>query len=458
MDIIGPVFWLLVALGLLVTFHEFGHFWVARRCGVRVLCFSVGFGRALWSRTARDGTRYQIAAIPLGGYVQMLDERAQPVPTEQQSESFNRKPVSQRIAIVAAGPIFNLIFAVAAFWLMFVIGIAAMRPIVGEPTGIAADAGIAPQDQIIQVNDQAVETWTHAVLALTPIALDRGTARLVVESPQQSQRLIELDLSTLGRDFKEDETLEALGLHPWRPALPPTIGAVSPGSAADQAGLEAGDRVIAINGVTIDDWPTITQTVPQQGLNDSGQLQRLNVVVERNGREIEFNIMPDLDETGNRPLLGIQSVEPSASMQSDIQRAFVIDQRGPIEALVEATSETWRLSTATLGMLGRMVVGKASLENLSGPITIARLADQSARLGISRFLFFLGLISLSLAIINLLPIPMLDGGHLLYYLVEIIKGSPVSEHTQVVGQYVGLMLIVMLMGVAIFNDILRLIA
>mgnify|MGYP000426720780 CR=1 FL=1 len=458
MDIIGPVFWLLVALGLLVTFHEFGHFWVARRCGVRVLCFSVGFGRALWSRTARDGTRYQIAAIPLGGYVQMLDERAQPVPTEQQSESFNRKPVSQRIAIVAAGPIFNLIFAVAAFWLMFVIGIAAMRPIVGEPTGIAADAGIAPQDQIIQVNDQAVETWTHAVLALTPIALDRGTARLVVESPQQSQRLIELDLSTLGRDFKEDETLEALGLHPWRPALPPTIGAVSPGSAADQAGLEAGDRVIAINGVTIDDWPTITQTVPQQGLNDSGQLQRLNVVVERNGREIEFDIMPNLDESGNRPLLGIQSVEPSASMQSDIQRAFVIDQRGPIEALVEATSETWRLSTATLGMLGRMVVGKASLENLSGPITIARLADQSARLGISRFLFFLGLISLSLAIINLLPIPMLDGGHLLYYLVEIIKGSPVSEHTQVVGQYVGLMLIVMLMGVAIFNDILRLIA
>jgi len=458
MDIIGPVFWLLVALGLLVTFHEFGHFWVARRCGVRVLCFSVGFGRALWSRTARDGTRYQIAAIPLGGYVQMLDERAQPVPTEQQSESFNRKPVSQRIAIVAAGPIFNLIFAVAAFWLMFVIGIAAMRPIVGEPTGIAADAGIAPQDQIIQVNDQAVETWTHAVLALTPIALDRGTARLVVESPQQSQRLIELDLSTLGRDFKEDETLEALGLHPWRPALPPTIGAVSPGSAADQAGLEAGDRVIAINGVTIDDWPTITQTVPQQGLNDSGQLQRLNVVVERNGREIEFDIMPNLDESGNRPLLGIQSVEPSASMQSDIQRAFVIDQRGPIVALVEATSETWRLSTATLGMLGRMVVGKASLENLSGPITIARLADQSARLGISRFLFFLGLISLSLAIINLLPIPMLDGGHLLYYLVEIIKGSPVSEHTQVVGQYVGLMLIVMLMGVAIFNDILRLIA
>ena len=458
MDIIGPVFWLLVALGLLVTFHEFGHFWVARRCGVRVLCFSVGFGRALWSRTARDGTRYQIAAIPLGGYVQMLDERAQPVPTEQQSESFNRKPVSQRIAIVAAGPIFNLIFAVAAFWLMFVIGIAAMRPIVGEPTGIAADAGIAPQDQIIQVNDQAVETWTHAVLALTPIALDRGTARLVVESPQQSQRLIELDLSTLSRDFKEDETLEALGLHPWRPALPPTIGGVSPGSAADQAGLEAGDRVIAINGVTIDDWPTITQTVPQQGLNDSGQLQRLNVVVERNGREIEFDIMPNLDESGNRPLLGIQSVEPSASMQSDIQRAFVIDQRGPIVALVEATSETWRLSTATLGMLGRMVVGKASLENLSGPITIARLADQSARLGISRFLFFLGLISLSLAIINLLPIPMLDGGHLLYYLVEIIKGSPVSEHTQVVGQYVGLMLIVMLMGVAIFNDILRLIA
>ena len=458
MEIVGPVFWLLVALGLLVTFHEFGHFWVARRCGVRVLCFSVGFGRALWSRTARDGTRYQIAAIPLGGYVQMQDERAQPVPSEHQSESFNRKPVSQRIAIVAAGPIFNLVFAVAAFWLMFVIGIGAMRPIVGEPTGLAADAGINPQDQIVRVNDQTVDTWTHAMLALTPIALDRGTATLEVESAEQSRRLIELDLSGLGADFKEDETLEALGLNPWRPDLPAEIGEVNAGSPAEQAGLQANDKIIAINGVAIDGWQGITELVPQQGLDAAGQPQALEVLVERDGQQMTFEVVPAVSADGDRAILGIQSPRPPESMQSDIQRAFVIDQRGPIEALGQATSETWRLSTATLGMLGRMVMGKASLDNLSGPITIARLADQSARLGISRFLFFLGLISLSLAIINLLPIPMLDGGHLLYYLVEIIKGSPVSEHTQVVGQYVGLMLIVMLMGIAIFNDILRLIA
>ena len=458
MDIVGPVFWLLVALGLLVTFHEFGHFWVARRCGVRVLCFSVGFGRALWSRTARDGTRYQIAAIPLGGYVQMLDERAQPVPTEQQSESFNRKPVAQRIAIVAAGPIFNLVFAVAAFWLMFVIGIAAMRPIVGEPTGLAADAGVNPQDQIVRVNDQTVDTWTHAMLALTPIALDRGTVSLELESASQVRRQVELDLSGLGPDFKEDETLEALGLNPWRPELPAEIGAVNEGSPAARAGLRANDEIIAINGAAIDGWQAITQAVPEHGLDRAGQPQAIEVLIERDGRQMSFSVEPSMDADGERPILGIQAPQPSELMQADVRRAFVIDQRGPLEALGQATSETWRLSTATLGMLGRMVTGKASLDNLSGPITIARLADQSARLGVSRFLFFLGLISLSLAIINLLPIPMLDGGHLMYYLAEILKGSPVSEQTQVVGQYVGLMLIVMLMGIAIFNDILRLIA
>lgn len=458
MDVIGPIFWLLVALGLLVTFHEFGHFWVARKCGVRVLCFSVGFGRPLWSKRGKDGTIYQVAAIPLGGYVKMLDERAQPVPTEQKSESFNQKPVSQRIAIVAAGPIFNLIFAVAAFWLMFVIGIAAMRPVVGEPTGLAAEAGIQARDQIVAINSKQTNTWTHAMLALVPIAVDRGIARVEIESINRSTRMVSLDLSSLGPDFKEEQTLEAIGLSPWRPGLPATIGSVTSNSPAQSAGLQEGDQIVSINGQSMNDWQSIVTLIPQVGLDQAGKPQPIAVVVDRRGEEMTFELMPQLDEASGRPIMGIQAPEPNQALQDELARAFVIDRYGPLQALGQATSETWRLSTATLGMLGRMVVGKASLDNLSGPITIARMADQSARLGISRFLFFLGLISLSLAIINLLPIPMLDGGHLMFYLVEIFKGSPVSEHAQVVGQYVGLMLVVMLMGIAIFNDILRLIA
>lgn len=458
MELIGPIFWLLVALGLLVTFHEFGHFWVARKCGVRVLCFSVGFGRPIWSREGRDGTRYQIAAIPLGGYVKMLDERAAPVPTEQTSESFNRKPVGQRIAIVAAGPIFNLIFAVAAFWLMFVIGIAAVRPVVDEPVGIARDAGIQTQDQILAVNDQRVETWPHTVLALLPIALDRGTARLELRSPNQDIREVTLDLSQLGPDFKEENTLEAIGLSPWRPTLPPEVGEVTDNLPASRAGLRSGDRIVSINGQDVNDWQSITTLIPNEAVDGSGQTQPMRFLINRDGLEIERVIEATFDEQSGRPMIGIQAPEPSAELREAMAATFVIQRHGPIEALGDATSETWRLTTATIGMLGRMIAGRASLDNLSGPITVAQLADQSARLGVSRFLFFLGLISLSLAIINLLPIPMLDGGHLLYYLIEILKGSPVSEHTQVLGQYVGLMLIVMLMGIAIFNDILRLIA
>lgn len=458
MDVIGPIFWLLVALGLLVTFHEFGHFWVARKCGVRVLCFSVGFGQPLWSRRGKDGTRYQIAAIPLGGYVKMQDERAQPVSPDQRSGSFNRKPVSQRIAIVAAGPAFNLIFAIAAFWLMFMIGIYAMRPVVGEPTGLAAEAGFQLQDQIVSVNGQATDTWTHALLALTPIALDRQVAQIELESLARSRRSISLDLSGLGADFDQSQTLEAIGLSPWRPTLPAYVGEVTPNSPAERIGLRAGDRVLLINGDSVARWPEMVEAIQRHALDEQGRPKALSLLVERNGIERLFEVVPELDDDTGRAILGFQAPPIEPDLQEEIDRAYVIDQHGPIEALSKAVHETWRLSAATVGMLGRMIMGKASLENLSGPITIARLADQSARLGVSRFLFFLGLISLSLAIINLLPIPMLDGGHLLYYFIEIIKGSPVSEHTQVVGQYVGLMLVVMLMGVAIFNDILRLIA
>ncbi len=453
MEILGPIFWLIVALGLLVTFHEFGHFWVARRCGVRVLRFSVGFGNALWSRTARDGTEYRLAAIPLGGYVKMLDEREGPVTAEERHESFNRKPVGQRIAIVAAGPVFNLIFALAAFWLMFVVGISESRPVLDPPQGLAAEAGLQEDDLIIEVDGQRVETWTHTLLRLIPPALDRRAITMTVEQLDGSRRTIELPLNQLGPDFNEENTLESLGLNPWRPDLPSIIGEVSPDSPAAAAGLSAGDRITAINGQAIEGWRDIGRLVAAQNVNDDGVFEPLTLDLENGNRAWRVEIAPELRD--GRPLLGIGAPLADSGLERRFERSFTILKLGPLDAIGESVAETGRLTAATLGILGRMITGKASLSNLSGPITIAQMADSSARLGLSRFLFFLGLISLSLAIINLLPIPMLDGGHLLYYFIEIIKGSPVSDQIQLMGQYVGLALVGGLMSLAIFNDILR---
>lgn len=453
MDILGPIFWLIVALGLLVTFHEFGHYWVARRCGVRVLRFSVGFGQALWSRKAADGTEYQIAAIPLGGYVKMLDEREGPVDPGEREQAFNRKPVGQRIAIVAAGPAFNLIFALAAFWLMFVVGIPETRPVLGPTQGMAAEAGLHEDDLIVEVDGQRVETWTHTLLSLIPPALDRRAIELTVEELDGDRRSVALPLDRLGADFDEENTLEHLGLSPWRPDLPPVIGEVGADSPAARAGLSAGDRILSINGVPVDGWQAVARLIPEQALGAEGQLLPLTLALENGGREWQIDITPELNE--GRAVLGIQAPPPDEALQARFERSFTVLKLGPIDAAGESVAETGRLTAATLGILGRMITGKASLSNLSGPITIAQMAHSSARLGFSRFLFFLGLISLSLAIINLLPIPMLDGGHLLYYFIEILKGSPVSERTQIMGQYLGLLLVVSLMSLAIFNDILR---
>ncbi len=455
MEILGPIIWLIVALGLLVTFHEFGHYWVARRCGVRVLRFSVGFGRALWSRTAADGTEYRVAAIPLGGYVKMLDERETPVPPDQRDQAFNRKPVGQRIAIVAAGPIFNLIFAVAAFWLMFVVGIPETRPVLGPTTGMAAEAGLQENDLIVRIDQRRVETWTHTLLGLIPPALDRRAVSLEVESLDGQRREVRLPLDRVSAAYSEENTLDYLGLTPWRADLPSRIGSVAASSPAEAAGLRSGDLIVSIDEQPVSGWQDIATLIPRLAASDDGQTRSLEVQVERDGRLLDFQLRPEVQD--GRPIIGIQAPEPGPELQAEFDRTFTLVRHGPIQALGEATSESWRLTTATLGILGRMITGKASLSNLSGPITIAQMAHSSARLGLSRFLFFLGLISLSLAIINLLPIPMLDGGHLMYYFAEIIKGSPVSEQTQVIGQYIGLLMVFGLMSLAIFNDILRLI-
>ncbi|WP_376692725.1 RIP metalloprotease RseP [Wenzhouxiangella sp. EGI_FJ10409] len=454
LDIFGPILWLAVALGLLVTFHEFGHFWVARRCGVRVLQFSIGFGPALFSRTGRDGTEYRIAAIPLGGFVRMLDEREAAVPEDQLGQAFNRKPLGQRVAIVAAGPAFNFIFALAAFWLMFVVGIPETRPVVGESTGIAAEAGLEREDMIVQVGQARTETWTHVLLELLPRALDREAVSVVAERPGGNRRTLELPLQRVAADFDESRALEAIGLSPWRPDLPPVIDGVGADTPAERSGLEPNDRILEIAGEAVDGWRDVARLIPAHGLDERGQPREIAITVERDGRQLALNLTPELRD--GRPVIGIQSPPPDEAARADMERAFTILRHGPVEAVGQAFAETGRLTAATFGMLGRMVTGNASLSNLSGPITIAQMAHSSALLGFSRFLFFLGLISLSLAIINLLPIPVLDGGHLMYYLVELFKGSPVSEKTQIMGQYLGILMVVGLMSLAIFNDLLRL--
>ena len=455
-DFLGSIWWLLVALGLLITFHEFGHFWVARRMGVRVLKFSIGFGRKLWSRTGRDGTEYVIAAIPLGGYVKMLDEREGDVEKQDLGLAFNRKPVWARIAIVIAGPAFNLIFTLIAFWLMFLVGMPEARPIVGEVSGIAASAGIQPGDRIVSLDGETTDTWSHAILGLVTRALDRDKVTLELERPGGLQRQLQLDLGQLNSDFQEEKTLEGIGITPWRAVLPAIVGEVNPDSPAYRAGFKVGDHVISIAGEDVPDWVWIGALVQKHGAAGVP----LAVVVKRAGGTLELNVTPAKTSTGifsSRLTLGITNKAADADLQAQLSRAYFLHKFGLIDGLTAAASEMWRLTRSTLGLLGRMLTGSASVKNLSGPISIAQFASSSANAGVSSFLFFLGAISLSLGILNLLPIPVLDGGHLLYYLIELAKGSPVSEQMQAKGQYIGLIALFGLMGIAFFNDILRLV-
>lgn len=455
-EFLGSIWWLLVALGLLITFHEFGHYWVARRMGVRVLKFSIGFGKTLWSRTGRDGTEYVIAAIPLGGYVKMLDEREGEVADCDLDQAFNRKSVWARIAIVIAGPAFNLIFTLLAFWLMFLVGMPESRPIVGQVSGIAASAGIEPGDRILSVDGRSTDTWSHAVLSLIAPALDRETVAIEVQQVDGQPRLIALDLGQLGSDFQEEKTLQGIGIEPWRVKLPAVVGEVNADSPAYRAGFKAGDRIVSVGGEDVPDWAWVGTLVQKHGTVD----EPLAVVVERAGGTLELSVKPAESSTGTfskRLILGVTNTPADAELQAQVSRAYFMHQYGLIDGFGAAASEMWRLTGSTLGLLGRMLTGTASVKNLSGPISIARFANSSANAGLSSFLFFLGAISLSLGILNLLPIPVLDGGHLLYYLIELVKGSPVSEQIQAKGQYIGLMALFGLMGVAFFNDILRLV-
>lgn len=441
----GSVFWLLVTLGVLVTFHEFGHYWVARRCGVKVLRFSVGFGNAIWKRVGRDGTEYQIASIPLGGYVKMLDAREGDVDPALLHQEFTNQSIWKRIAIVAAGPGFNIIFTIAAFWLMFVIGRSDYAPIVtAAPQSLAAEAGIQPGDRILTVGDQTVTTSSGAYDAIANALLSRAPLPITVRGTNGEQRAIVLPLNRLPADEDVSKYFDKLGIQPASP--PAIVATVAPGYPAATAGMHAGDQVLSVNGVAVKTFEDLSKQIPAA----AAKSPTLTLDVTRNGKPLQFTLNARMDSSnGSAPhwAIGVAPQPPEPAIQ----------HYGPIKALGESLNLTWQRTTETFGMVGKMLTGQASTKNLTGPIGIAQVANAAAAAGLDRFLEFLGLVSLSLGIINLLPIPILDGGHLLYYLIELVKGSPVSERTMIAGQYVGIALLCTLMGLVFYNDIHRII-
>ena len=440
------LFFFLGALALLIIIHEYGHFWVARRCGVKVLRFSVGFGKPIWRKLGADGTEYVLAPIPLGGYVKMLDEREGAVPEAELGSAFNRQSLAKRCAIVVAGPVANLLFAVLAYWFLFVVGIPGIKPIVAEvePASIVAEAGLVGGDQIIQVDDRDTPTW-NAVFKALLIHAEQGGHTTMLVSSGGTQHRVDIDVPQLAME-EGGQLLNRLGITPLRPDIAPVIGKVVAGSPAQRAGLEVGDRLLAADGRTIDTWSGWVELIQQQ------VDQTMLISVERQGETRELTLTPEAGENG-RGRIG-------AAVDSDFSElpaALKAELRyGPVSGLSEAVVQTWRFSTTVLKSLSGMLTGQVSTENLGGPISIAQIAGSSAEQGMLSFVSFLAMISITLGVLNLLPIPMLDGGHLAMFLIEAVRGKPLSETVQIKGQQIGLFLLLMLMFLAFFNDLSRL--
>ncbi|MBS7663459.1 RIP metalloprotease RseP [Pseudomonas lalucatii] len=440
----------LVALGVLVTFHEFGHFWVARRCGVRVLRFSVGFGTPLLRWHDRQGTEFVIAAIPLGGYVKMLDEREGEVPPAQLEQSFNRKSVRQRIAIVAAGPLANFLLALLFFWLVAMLGSVQVRPVIGavEDGSLAAGAGLRVGQEIVAVNDEPTTGWAAVNLQLVRRLGESGSLPITVREPGSTvgtPRQVELVDWLQGVD--EPDPIAALGIRPWRPALEPVLAQLDPEGPARAAGLQVGDRILALNEEALEDWQQLVDRVRAL------PAQPVRLLIERQGRRQELSLTLAARGEGEARSgylgAGVEGGEWPPEMLREI--SF-----GPLEAVGQALSRTWSMSLLTLDSLKKMLFGELSVKNLSGPITIAKVAGASAESGLGDFLNFLAYLSISLGVLNLLPIPVLDGGHLLFYLVEWARGRPLSERVQGWGMQIGISLVIGVMLLALVNDLSRL--
>lgn len=447
----ATLFYFIITIGLLVAFHEFGHFWVARRAGVKVLRFSIGFGKVLWAYQKHpETTEYVLSAIPLGGYVKMVDEREGEVEPEDLPFAFNRQPLLARAVIVAAGPIFNLALAVILFWTVLVLGETGIRPILGaiEASTLAADAGFVEGDEIISVNDRLTPTWTEAIGTILTSALDNDQSiEVKVKNTDQQERVRTLHI---GEKDAEDPGIfyHRLGFKRWSPKLKPVIGRVLPDSPALAAGLQEGDLILTADGTAIEDWMQWVDYV----INRPGVA--ISLIVERKDVQMPLTLTPTsvVNEQKTEGKIGAAVYVPKEFMKS----ARVEYVLSPLAAIPVAFEKTYDYSLATLKMMGKMLIGKASVENLSGPISIAQYAGQSASMGMAPFLKFIALVSVSLGVLNLLPIPVLDGGHLLFFAIEALKGSPVSEKIQIFFQNIGITLLVSLMALAMVMDIGRL--
>lgn len=453
MSLLSTIVAFLIALGVLIVFHELGHYWVARLCGVKVLRFSVGFGRPLLvKRIGRDRTEWVLSAFPLGGYVKMLDEREAPVAPDERERAFNRQSVYRRFAIVSAGPLANFLLAVVLYWALFLNGVPGLKPLVGPvpPATPAAAAGLAEGDLVRSVDGEPVETWQDLRWALLDGAVARGRVALEIERDGAAAGTRWLDLGGVeGEDFGA-EFMARLGLASYRPALKPVVGQVVAGGAGERAGVREGDRIVAIDGRATQRWDEVVDAVR------ASPERPLEFTLERDGVRIRLAVVPESVKDGDARIgrIGIAPKADPAAWES----LTVVKRLGPAGAFGAALERTWETTVLSVKMLYRMVLGDVSWRNVSGPITIADYAGQTAQMGIAAYLGFIALVSISLGILNLLPIPMLDGGHLMYYVVEIFKGRPVSEKAMEVGQQVGMVLLFALMAFALFNDINRLIA
>jgi regulator of sigma E protease len=438
----------IAALGLLIVVHELGHYLVARWCGVKVLRFSVGFGKPLLlRRVGPDQTEWVIAGFPLGGFVKMLDEREGEVAPHERHRAFNRQSVYRRFAIVLAGPVANFLLAIAVYWLLFMHGVPGLKPILGAPppATAAAQAQITAGETILRVNDQAVSTWQDVRWVLLERAVDRQVVTLEVQNEKGEIAFRKLDLSGLDTGDLDSDFLAKIGLTRLPP--PPVVGEVTAGKPGERAGLKPGDRIVAVDGKPVATWDDLVAAVTPKGGAP------LTLQLRRGADELTVQVTPETVQQ-NGESIGRIWVTPD---RAALERQIVEVSYGPFAALSQAAVRTWEVSILSLRMLGKMIVGDVSLKNLSGPITIADYAGQSAQMGWVAYVSFIALISISLGVLNLLPVPLLDGGHLMYYFVEIIKGRPVSERALEIGQRVGMVVLFTLMAFALFNDIHRLV-
>jgi len=442
----------IVTLGVLIVVHEFGHFMAARLCGVKVLRFSVGFGKPLYTRVfGKDRTEFVVAAFPLGGYVKMLDEHEAPVLASEKMRAFNRQHVTKRFAIVLAGPLSNLLLAVALYWMLFMSGITGMRPLLGDVPAAtaAAQASMKAGETITRVNGNPVRTWQDVRWALLQQSLKNGYAEIDAVGDHETY-LHRIDLRGLSGDDLEGDLLAKLGLNQAQPEMPAVVGEIVDGGAAQRGGLQVGDRIIAVDALPVQNWEAFVQRVRLSAGKP------LSLEIERDGKGIKLRITPDVAHDAGQTMGRIGAAY--RLHEDELQKYMVEVRYSPLDALKQAAVKTWDTSVFSLKMLGSMLTGHVSWKGISGPATIASLAGQTAHIGWKAFIGFLALVSISLGVLNLLPVPILDGGHLMYYIVEVFKGSPVSERVMEIGQRIGLVLLGLLMTIALYNDFNRILA